>query len=79
MGARSWMKYLALMAAFSGIGMRIFSWLTQAQSEGSIGGEDITPEEVTQLSPVINDALNQALQSAGVPIMANVELIYIGE
>lgn len=78
MGAKSWMKYLALMAAFSGIGMRIFSWLTQAQSEGSIGGEDITPEEVTRLAPVISDAINQGLQSVDVPVIAEVRLTYIG-
>lgn len=79
MGRRSWMKYFGLMAAFSGIAGRVFAWLGQVQDSNSPGGEDITAAEVTQLEPVINDALNQALMSAEVPIQAQVTLTYIGD
>lgn len=78
MGMRSWMKYLALGSAFAGVGMRVFGWLQQAQAAGSPGGDDITAEEVVQLEPVINDAINQGLQSAEVPIVATVKLTYTG-
>ncbi len=78
MAIRSWMKYLALMAAFAGIGSRVFTWLQVAQSENSPGGEDITPEEIPGLQTVITDALNQGLVAGEVPLVANVTFTYIG-
>lgn len=79
MAQRTWMKYLGLMAAFTGIAGRVFPWLQQAQAAGSPGGDDIVPEEVAQLQDVITQAINTGLQAAEVPIIANVTLTYIGE
>ena len=72
------MKYLALAAAFAGIGTRVFSWLTAAQADSSPGGDDIAPEEIAKLEPVIQDAINQGLMSAEIPLIAEVKLTYIG-
>ena len=79
MAARSWMKYLAIVAAFGGIGARMFVWLRQAQSAQSPGGEDIVPEEIPALQEVITDAVNNGLQAGDVPLMARIELIYVGD
>lgn len=79
MGSRSWMKYLAIMAAFAGIGARVFVWLRQAQSAGSPGGEEITAEEIPELQTVITDAINNGLQAGDVPLLASVTFTYIGD
>lgn len=75
MAQRSWMKYLGIAAAFGGVGMRVFSWLNSAQAPSSEGGEDITAAEIAELTPIITDAINQGLQAADVPLMADVKLI----
>lgn len=72
------MKYLALMAAFAGIGSRVFTWMQTAQAAGSPGGEDITPEEIPALQTVITDAINQGLIAGEVPLVANVTFTYVG-
>jgi hypothetical protein len=74
----AWIKYAGIAAAFAGVGMRVFSWLQQAKAPGSPGGDHITAEEIAKLEPVIQDAINQGLQSADVPIIAEVKLTYIG-
>lgn len=79
MAMSSWMKYLGLASAFAGVGTRIFAWLRTAQSVGSPGGDDIHPSEVVQLEGVITDAVNQGLQAAEVPIVAQVTLTYVGD
>lgn len=75
----NWMKYMGLMTAFTGIGTKVYMWLKQTQADGSPGGDDITAEEAATLSPIITEALNAGLQSADVPLMAEVKLIYIGD
>lgn len=75
MAQRSWIKYLGIASAFAGVGMRVYSWLTSAQAPSSEGGEDITASEIAELTPVINDAINQGLQAAEVPLIAEVKLM----
>ena len=79
MGYRTWMKYLGIAAAFAGIGGRLVSWLTMAQSAGSPDGDDIVPEEIVQIQGVITDAINEGLRQAEVPIVASVTLTYVGD
>lgn len=79
MGASTWMKYIALVSAFAGIGTKVFSWLKKSQAAGSPGGEDITPEEIPALQDVITDAVNTGLQAGEVPLVATVTLAYIGD
>lgn len=75
----NWMKYLAIASAFMSVGMRVFSWLQFAQAAGSLGGDKITPGEIVQLTPIIQDAINQGLSAAGVPVVVNVQITYLGE
>lgn len=74
-----WMRYFGIITAFAGIGTKVFSWLQQSQADESPGGDDITSEEVVQLAPILNEAINTGLQAAGVPIVAQVTLTYIGD
>lgn len=74
MGARSWIKYLGIAAAFAGVGMRVFSWLNSAQAPTSEMGEDISPAEIAALTPVIQDAINEGLQAADVPLVCEVKI-----
>lgn len=78
MGKRTWMKYLGIVAAFAGIGARVYSWLRSAEAPSSEGGEDITPNEIAALEPVITDAINAGLQAAEVPMMVEVKLVPLG-
>lgn len=71
-------KYFALAMAFASLATRVFQWLTFAQAPSGEGGEKITPSEITQLQPVIQDTLNQSLMSAKVPILVEVKMTYIG-
>lgn len=79
MTTERWMKYTALAMAFAGVASRVFLWMQQAQATGSPGGDDIEPVEMVQLESVIQDAINQGLQGAKIPIMAEVKLTYIGD
>jgi len=79
MTTERWMKYMALAMAFAGVASRVFLWLQQAQAENSPGGDDIEPSEMVQLQSVIEDAVNQGLQGAKIPIIATVTLTYLGD
>ena len=79
MTTERWMKYTALAMAFAGVASRVFLWMQQAQAAGSPGGDDIEPVEMVQLQGVIEEAINQGLQGAKIPIIANVTLTCIGE
>jgi len=79
MTTERWMKYAALAMAFTGVASRVFLWLQQSQAEGSPGGDNIEPSEMVQLQSVIEDAVNQGLQGAKIPIFATVTLTYMGE
>jgi len=68
------MKYLAISAAFMGLAMRVYSWITSATDERSEEGEHISPAEIAQLQGVATDALNQGFMSANIPIAAQVTL-----
>lgn len=75
----TWMKYTGIAMAFAGVASRVFAWLQFAEAAGGVGGEKITPQEIVQLQPIIQDAINQGLMSAGVPVMVTVVLTYTGE
>ena len=79
MARRSWFKYLAIAAAFAGVGARVLSWVNSAQSEASPGGEDFTAGEIAQLDTVITDAINEGLRAAEVPLMATVTMVAFDE
>ena len=72
------LKYLALALAFGNVASQVFAWLQFAQATTSEAGAKITPAEITQLQPVIQNALSQGLMAAGVPIMVEVKMTYIG-
>jgi len=79
MTTERWMKYTALAIAFAGVASRVFMWMQSAQAAGSAGGEDIEPQEIVQLQSVIEDAINQGLMGAKIPIAAQVTLTYLGD
>lgn len=68
------MKYLGLMAAFAGIGTRVFAWLQQSQAETSPGGDDFTAEELAKLAPIIEESINTGLMSAEIPVVVSVSI-----
>jgi len=69
------MKYLGLAAAFAGIGTRVYSWLIQAEAEGSPGGDDFTADELQKLGPMLEDAINTGLQGANIPVLVQITVI----
>jgi len=69
------MKYLGLMAAFAGIGTRVYAWLQQSQADTSPGGDDFTGEELAKLGPVIEEAINTGLMSADIPVVVSVTVL----
>ena len=61
MGYRSIFKYLMIFqiaTTLMGEGMR---WVRNAKDEDSPGGEEITPEELLELMPIIEKAVMQGL------------------
>lgn len=74
----NWLKYLGIISAFSGIGIKVFSWLKTSQTVTSDEGEEISLSEISELDTIITDAINEGLRAADVPLVANVELTYIG-
>ena len=74
----NWMKYLSIAMAFAGVGSRVLAWLQFAQATNSLGGEKITAQEIVQLTPIIQDAINQGLMASGVPAVVEVKITYMG-